>query len=80
MSAYDADRRSFMQLAGIAGGTALASNAATATDESEADDEPDERPEYDGTVVQVLSMSVFYELTEGRGVRNAVPSVGDVSG
>lgn len=67
MSEYDADRRSFMQLAGIAGGTALASNAATATDESEADGDSDEHPEYDGTVVQVLSMGGTIASTPGDG-------------
>ncbi|ELY57197.1 asparaginase [Natronococcus amylolyticus DSM 10524] len=67
MPQYDADRRSFMQLAGIAGGATLTSNATAASDEMKGSNESDERREDDGTEVQVLSMGGTIASTPGDG-------------
>ncbi|WP_083898845.1 asparaginase [Natronococcus jeotgali] len=67
MAKYGANRRSFMQLAGITGGTALTSSAAADTDEAEESNEADEQPVYGGTVVQVLSMGGTIASTPGDG-------------
>lgn len=64
MVPYDFKRRSFIQMMGIAGGTGLASSTAVGTDD---DAKADEVPEYDGTVVQVLSMGGTIASTPGEG-------------
>lgn len=53
-----------MQMMGIAGGTGFASSTAVGTDDDAEDDEPSE---YDGAVVQVLSMGGTIASTPGEG-------------
>lgn len=64
MASYDFKRRSFMQMMGITGGAGLASSTAGGT-KDEAEDA--ESAEYDGTVVQVLSMGGTIASTPGEG-------------
>lgn len=63
MASHDFKRRSFMQMMGVAGGTGLASSTAVGTDDDDAGD--DEPSEYEGTVVQVLSMGGTIASTPG---------------
>lgn len=64
MASYDFKRRSFIQMMGISGGAGLASSTAAGTEDESDDAEPSE---YDGTVVQVLSMGGTIASTPGEG-------------
>lgn len=64
MALHGFDRRAFMRMVGITGGTGLVSGTAAGVDET---DEEDDSSRYEGTVVQVLSMGGTIASTPGDG-------------